>query len=39
LLATSSEKRSSASPLTHVVEAARTLLSLIPPSFDTHCSS
>ena len=31
LLATSSEKRSSASPLTHVVEAARTLLSLIPP--------
>lgn len=31
LLATSSEKRNSASPLTHVVEAARILLSLIPP--------
>lgn len=30
-LATSSEKRNSASPLTHVIEAARILLSLIPP--------
>jgi len=30
-MATSSEKRNSASPLTHVIEAARILLSLIPP--------